>query len=441
MACNSSDILATAYRNGYAKLSERDLKVAAIAAACSSSCNAQVLIETAVSLGYLKLTEYEAAECIASALCSSPGASGAPAPTILQIATTNHLASMSRRDLDAVITAVLCKQTNPPCVTPTAPVSSAGAKSIGNTSFRIVWSQPANTGSLITSYTIKWGTVSGVYPNTVTIPVIPRVYDLTGLTAGTQYFWVVVANAFAGCSSANSNEGSATTTGNAPGNHLLNGLVSYWQIDGALGIGHLGDDSEDGNPAAVAGGVVGVTGGPIAGTGFFGSGGVLTINPAPANLKLGAGVSFTAQIWVLSGNFNVNFQSLFGQYNAILNASAWVLIALNGKANMNGYHASVGTGFDVGTLNNNQWNHVVVGFDSANQQMFGQVNGAARVTQAEGDLQSVTTAILTASDANGGHPFTGGTAQAGFWNRVLSTADVAALYNGGAGLPFSSFTP
>jgi hypothetical protein len=28
----------------------------------------------------------------------------------------------------------------------------------------------------------------------------------------------------------------------------------------------------------------------------------------------------------------------------------------------------------------------------------------------------------------------------GFWKRVLTATEITALYNGGAGLPFSSFT-
>lgn len=226
MGCNTSDILGTAYRTGYAKLSARDLKVAAIAAACST-CNAQPLIEGAIGNGYLKLTEYETAMCIANALCSSPGATGAPAPIALAAAMQNHLASMSRRDLDAVITAVLCKQTNPPCVTPSAPLNPT-AKVTTATTILVTWNQLPNAGSLILGYTVKWGTVSGVYPNTATVAAIPKSYTITGLTAGTQYFFVVVANSFSGCSSANSAESSATTTGAVACSAASQAFVAAW---------------------------------------------------------------------------------------------------------------------------------------------------------------------------------------------------------------------
>jgi hypothetical protein len=90
----------------------------------------------------------------------------------------------------------------------------------------VSWNQISNSGSLITSYTVKWGTASGVYTNSATVAVVPKVYTITGLTSGTQYFWAVQANSFAGCSSVNSNEGTGTTTGAAPG--CVNADTTVW---------------------------------------------------------------------------------------------------------------------------------------------------------------------------------------------------------------------
>lgn len=115
---------------------------------------------------------------------------------------------------------LLCNVTSkatPPCVTPDAPINSSGSKQITNTTIRVSWNQISNSGSLITSYTVKWGTASGVYTNSATVAVVPKVYTITGLSSGTQYFWAVQANSFSGCSSVNSNEGTGTTTGAAPG--------------------------------------------------------------------------------------------------------------------------------------------------------------------------------------------------------------------------------
>lgn len=138
------------------------------------------------------------------------------AQDLINLAYADGLSKPSERDLLAIGVSTTCAsagKVTPPCITPIAP-TSAGAKAVGNTTILIGWSQPANTGSLITGYKVSWGTVSGVYTNNSgVIPRLPRLFSITGLTAGTQYFWVVQAVAFTGCVSAVSTESSATTTG------------------------------------------------------------------------------------------------------------------------------------------------------------------------------------------------------------------------------------
>src|SRR5215475_3328507 len=121
-------------------------------------------------------------------------------------------------DESALRSYLLCQlqiAASPPCTTPSTPINPT-AKVVTNTTILVTWNE-INTGSRVTSYTVKWGTVSGVYTNTATVPAVPKSYTITGLTAGTQYFFVVQANSTAGCSSANSAEGNATTSGAAPG--------------------------------------------------------------------------------------------------------------------------------------------------------------------------------------------------------------------------------
>jgi len=451
VGCNTSDILGTAYRNGYAKLSERDLKVAAIAAACST-CNAQPLIEAAIGNGYLKLSEFDVAMCIANALCSSPGAAGAPAPTALSAAIQNHLLSMSRRDLDAVITAVLCKQTNPPCVTPSAPLNSAGSKQITNTTILVTWNQIPNPGSLVTSYTVKWGTVTGVYTNSVTVPAIPKVYRITGLTAGTQYFWIVIANSFTGCSSANSNEGTGTTTGGALGNGLLTGLVSYWKIGGT-------PDSVDANAFTAHGGALAPDGTEPAnliadsnGLVFSGDSTANLTATDAANLRGGAGVSLSFSLWFKATLPSDALATVFSKWGSANANDTFLLIfvspncvdlqlAIRNLAN------SAGPVVDFGNPAVGSWHHFAGGYDDTNQVAWGQLDGAARLTtacvgvQGEAHSQLVVKNWAAFTQDGGGTAGMGGAVVGiGFWRRVLSTTDVATLYGAGAGLAFGNFT-
>ena len=331
----------------------------------------------------------------------------------------------------------------PPCVTPSAPIAPT-AKVVGNTTILIIWNE-INTGSLITSYTIKWGTASGVYTNSANVPSTPKSYTITGLTAGTQYFFVVVANSSAavGCVSANSSEGNATTTGAAPGNHLLNGLVSYWQLAASPA-----PDLQDGNNLTLAGGTINNPGGIFNGA-YLGLGGGVnegySVNPAPANMRLGNGASFTCQIWIKPNAAQGHaIAAILGQYSAVAATSAFLAYINAGNIRFVGYSTDA-TNQDfavVANPGNVAWHHLIVGYDASIKKLFAQFDGAARVTQATtADLNSVATFFGIGKDAAGGDECGVAVNESGFWSRALSTTEVANLYNGGAGLPFTSFTP
>lgn len=113
-------------------------------------------------------------------------------------------------------------RSTPPCVTPTTPNAPTVFQALDNI-LKISWTQPANTGSLIMSYTVSYGTTSGgPYTNTITVHVKQAV--LNGLSAGTTYYFIVTSNSFAGCSSAASAQGSGTTTGSPP----ISPVVTDW---------------------------------------------------------------------------------------------------------------------------------------------------------------------------------------------------------------------
>jgi len=105
-----------------------------------------------------------------------------------------------------------------PCVAPGVPVilpsSNVPKGATGNSTISLKWQQPSVAGSFVKGYIVSWGTTSGVYTNSATLPKLPRQYDITGLNGGTTYFVVIKAlgNA-AGCNSANSAESSFTTNG------------------------------------------------------------------------------------------------------------------------------------------------------------------------------------------------------------------------------------
>jgi hypothetical protein len=102
-------------------------------------------------------------------------------------------------------------------------------------------------------------------------------------------------------------------------------------------------------------------------------------------------------------------------------------------------YVSVGTPATLGT-----WYHVVAWFDSSDGKMRLRINDAATyVSSVSVTLIAPGTGSLGIGANPGGtanNPFTGVIDEIGFWKRVLTAVEITALYNGGAGLPLSSFT-
>lgn len=133
--------------------------------------------------------------------------------------------------LQTSLFAQVTSRSTPPCVTPSAPssVQATTARVADPTTQLLVrWLQPANSGTLVTGYTVFWGTTAGgpYTNNSGNLPAGPKQYTITGLTSGTTYFIVVRANtSISGCVSANSAETTATTSGSAP----VDPAVTNWQ--------------------------------------------------------------------------------------------------------------------------------------------------------------------------------------------------------------------
>lgn len=153
----------------------------------------------------------------------APGAPTTPA-TVIAAAKCFRACVLPgiQQALQASFASQAAGRSTPPCVTPTAPSQPTVVTATTNL-IKIAWTQPANSGSLITSYTISWGTATGVYTNSATVNAGIKSYTIAGLTAGTQYFFAVKGNSFAGCSSANSTEQNTTTAGSS-----LDPAVTGW---------------------------------------------------------------------------------------------------------------------------------------------------------------------------------------------------------------------
>ena len=222
--------------------------------------------------------------------------------------------------------------------------------------------------------------------------------------------------------------------------HLLNTLISYWKLDEAsgarldtVGTNHVGGASL---PTAVAG-------------------------------KINNGCQFVAassQFLAVADNSTLRVTSDF-------TFSFWAKLASTTPAT--GYHAISkddnigGTRRDYGIFHHPSagwifsvtdpltiavasgapsstgvWVHVVAWWDSADSKLRIRINDTTTaVSSMTGALsQSIAIFKIGAHEFTSADFFDGIIDEIGFWKRVLTAGEITALYNGGAGLPYSSFT-
>jgi hypothetical protein len=227
---------------------------------------------------------------------------------------------------------------------------------------------------------------------------------------------------------------SITYTAATPvGPHLLNTLISYWKLDEASGARA---DSQGSNNLAANGAPAGVAGKINNGAQFVAASSQYLSIASNASLLVTS--DFTFSLWVNLTAATVSFPFIKDQagvgtdYWLLYSASKFTfgLVAVAGGPGVADTAATITTG---------TWYHLVCWYDSATGQVYVRVNDAATT-------QSTAAPALIQTP---GAPFTiGGPGayadaivdEVGFWKRKLTGAEITALYNGGAGLPFSSFT-
>lgn len=351
-------------------------------------------------------------------------------------------------------TAKIADPTNP-CSTPSAP-TALQVLNTSNTTIKVGWKQTKNTGSFITGYKVFWGTTSGgpYTSNSGVIPTLPRNYTITGLSVGTTYFIVVVAlSAVPGCQSANSSEVSGTTTGAAP-NGLLNGLVHYYDmttfnasqtvdIVGGDVMGALNGGADMSlQPNGIIGNCVNCSG---AGT----LNALILFSPINPNyVCTDANHSQTYQCWFWADNPQVSaFAMPFSIWGGG-NAQHYIYLQLNRATNQIDFAmATDGVGglshLTIPAITLQTWHHFVGGYDGVNHVQWYQLDNGPRVTTPMATINGQSNAgNWYIFDANTiAQEWTGRCDEIGVWHdRLLSTTDVANLYNGGNGLAFNKFT-
>jgi hypothetical protein len=199
-----------------------------------------------------------------------------------------------------------------------------------------------------------------------------------------------------------------------------------------------------------------------------GNGTTLTGNGTPPNTttgKVGNGVSLNGSSDYLSAANNTNIAhgggafsmqawvnasviatgSILSKSNNAFNQRDWyVQLRFNGSANVFSWRMwnTGSTTFDCDSAQTNSagWHHIVMTYDGAGAMKIYVDNNTPGTQTLSSTANSSTGALNIGRNADDGVSFLTGTIdQVGYWKgRVLSAADVSALYNGGAGLSYAA---
>jgi hypothetical protein len=224
--------------------------------------------------------------------------------------------------------------------------------------------------------------------------------------------------------------------------HLLNTLVSYWKLDEASGTRN---DTVATNHLGPLNSPLGVSGKINNGCQFV----------AASNQLLGLADNASLRV---TSDFTFSF---WAKLNTLPAGGAFAITKDDGGATGRRdygifHHPTAGWVFSVtdpattavavgSASSTGVWIHVLSWWDSADSKLRLRINDAITyVSSMTGALSQSIASLRVGADGDGVGGqlgfFDGILDEIGFWKRVLTAAEMTALYNGGAGLPYSSFT-
>jgi hypothetical protein len=356
----------------------------------------------------------------------------------------------------AVRSYLLCQyEQKTECTPPGAPtgLESSIFNPPTHTTISVDWT--ASTGTK-TGYVIKWGLASGNYNvGSANVGAATLNFTITGLTPGTPYFIAVFALNGANCSSGASNELNVSTVAN---NGLLNNLVHYWKFD-ALNVNSGVDDSV---------GTLNTSSTNLGADMSLNAGGIINscvsctaagavnqlIKNAPLDLDVkplfaGDGsISLSLWIWLdVAGAQTAGFPMTMSVWGAAGGEQWYFLFVVNGTSvpvwrMKNNIGGTVDLAWGAG-ITRQAWHLVVMGYDGTAGKSFLSVDNGALIYSAAfvptGNNNAGNFGFFNANSQN--NEWAGRNDECGIWNpRALTQANINSLWNGGAGLPFGSFT-
>lgn len=221
---------------------------------------------------------------------------------------------------------------------------------------------------------------------------------------------------------------------------LTDSLISYWKMDegsgdalDAHGANTLSDNATVGTGTGIINGA----------RDFELDNGEFFSRADNASLSLGSDTDFTISAWINIEDNTFSNPIVCKRYGTFSNEETEYLLSANVSTKP---RLVVGSGasfqfVDWGaSLSTATWYFIVAWHDSTADKIFIQINNGTPVEAIwAGGTQDGNGDFLLGGLAGSSVTFDGLIDEAGFWKRVLTSQERTDLYNGGAGLPYSSF--
>ncbi len=220
---------------------------------------------------------------------------------------------------------------------------------------------------------------------------------------------------------------------------LLDGLVSYWKLDEASGNAidaHGSNNYIDENSVGSAAGKINSA------RVFIRDSGKRLYQPSNSSLAVGD-IDFTISQWVYF-NTVTNFEFLYNKSSNLVAGQEFAVFVNTRLAFF--VRDPAGNASEVlssAAIPTGQWLHVVAWHDSVANEIGLQINNASAFIQAHstGVRTGTQEVELGARKSQNLFRLNGLLDEVGFWKRMLTPAERAALYNSGNGLSYDKFRP
>lgn len=216
---------------------------------------------------------------------------------------------------------------------------------------------------------------------------------------------------------------------------LTTNLESYWSLSG------LTDERPAANTLTNNGGVTFVAG-KVGDAASFDSALTESLSHASSASLQSGDIDLTVTAWVDLNALGAN-RNIVGKFGTL--NFEWVLYyslannAFEVFTSGDGVTGSALTATTFGAPSTSTWYFVAFRHDATNNQRQISVNGVTDTDSYSAGLFAGTAAWVIGADDRGLGFFNGLVDEVGFWkNRVLADAELAQLYNGGAGMAYSS---